>query len=116
MHAKTWAIADDDADPEQYNAIDYENVLADPILRLHTRIWEVEKGDGVVCCSGERVVLDDTERTIMAARTDHGTDTDVSQAAAETDIILRMSLDLHEVQRELQPSDLRPLRSHRYPR
>ena len=51
----------------------------------------MEQGDGVVCCSGERVVLDDTERTIMAARTD----TDVSQAAAEPDNILRMSLDLH---------------------
>ena len=89
--AVTWDIPEDTDDPQQYNALDYELILADPILRLHTRIKEVEEGEGVVCNGGVTVRLDANERTVMSAKTDNG----LSTAQVETDRVLRISLDLH---------------------
>ena len=78
-------------DTEQYGAAAVPAITADAVLRLFLRSERTERGAGITARTGQEVVMDQAERTVMAERGADG----ASQGVNASRTCLWCALDLH---------------------
>ena len=88
--SQIWNIVKCAEDPEQYTALNSNELRADPVLRLALRDPAVEDGAGVILPSGVRVCMNARERTVMRETLEGAT-----TARRATGEALAVAVDLH---------------------